>query len=154
MQPSRPDFGWRLHGRHVGVLSDRTCRLAPADRDVDAVLAPYRANLTTLQAWNGGWEETSKNSKVWRRSVSADTASRCFFDGVGQGRAEDEAALADTAAWYFDVASSTLYVYSRSDDLAPVLRAHLYRPGSLTRRDSGSIEARTGNSPTTSPSTW
>ena len=46
----RADYGWRFHGRHVGVLPDRSHTLVPADQQVDGILAPYRANLTTLQA--------------------------------------------------------------------------------------------------------
>jgi quinone-modifying oxidoreductase subunit QmoC len=44
------DFGWRLQGKSVGVLADRSYRLVPAGQQVHGVLDPYWGNLTALQA--------------------------------------------------------------------------------------------------------
>jgi quinone-modifying oxidoreductase subunit QmoC len=44
------DFGWRLQGRSVGVLADRSYKLVPSERSRDGVLDPYSGNLTALRA--------------------------------------------------------------------------------------------------------
>ena len=44
------DFGWRFHGKLVGVVPDRSFKLVPAEHAADEVLDPYCGNLTTLQA--------------------------------------------------------------------------------------------------------
>jgi quinone-modifying oxidoreductase, subunit QmoC len=44
------DFGWRFHGKLVGVVPDRSFRLVAGDQAVDGVLDPYCGNLTALQA--------------------------------------------------------------------------------------------------------
>ncbi len=57
--PSRPsssadtqgrDFGWRLHGRSVGVLAERSFKLVPSESATERVLDPYWGNLSVLQA--------------------------------------------------------------------------------------------------------
>ncbi|HVP10463.1 MAG TPA: 4Fe-4S dicluster domain-containing protein [Phycisphaerae bacterium] len=44
------DFGWRLHGKFVGVTPDRSFRFVPGEHTSDGVLDPYCSNLTALQA--------------------------------------------------------------------------------------------------------
>ena len=44
------DFGWRLQGKSVGVLPERSFKLVPAERLAQGVLDPYWGNLTALQA--------------------------------------------------------------------------------------------------------
>ena len=44
------DFGWRLHGRSVGVLAERSFKLVPSERPAERVLDPYWGNLSVLQA--------------------------------------------------------------------------------------------------------
>ncbi|MGA2068106.1 MAG: 4Fe-4S dicluster domain-containing protein [Thermoguttaceae bacterium] len=44
------DFGWRLHGRSVGVLAERSFKLVPSERPAEGVLDPYWGNLNVLQA--------------------------------------------------------------------------------------------------------
>ena len=45
-----PDFGWRFHGKIVGIVPDRSFRFVAGEHAVDGVLDPYYGNLTALQA--------------------------------------------------------------------------------------------------------
>jgi quinone-modifying oxidoreductase subunit QmoC len=44
------DFGWRLQGRSVGVLPERSFKLVPGEHRTQGALDPYGGNLTALQA--------------------------------------------------------------------------------------------------------
>jgi quinone-modifying oxidoreductase, subunit QmoC len=88
------DYGWRFHGRHVGVLPDRSYRLVPADQQVDGILAPYRANLTTLQACLQCGTCTANCDLVGPHSHFPRRQMNLFQIG------QHERLLADRTVWY------------------------------------------------------
>lgn len=83
------DFGWRLHGRSVGVLSDRSYRLVPSERAAQGVLDPYRSNLSALQACLQCGACTANCSLVGDRSEFPRRQMNLFQLGQHQRLLED-----------------------------------------------------------------
>jgi quinone-modifying oxidoreductase, subunit QmoC len=88
------DFGWRLHGRMVGVLPDRSYRLAPADDSTEAALDPYRANLNSLQACLQCGACTASCGLVGEQSLFPRRQMNLFQ------MEQYELLIADPAVWY------------------------------------------------------
>ncbi len=79
--------------------------------------APEPPLLTTLELWESGWEEyihpTVKHA--WKRTGVENRVNRCFFDGVGQGRADTIFDLNSVDTWCYDDTAGNLYVFSMDD---------------------------------------
>jgi len=113
---------WRLTGME-GTVDDYwqiPSKSGTADRRIritDYGPAAEPPLLTTLQLWDSGWvllnHPTVKH--VWERTGVDKNVNRCFFDGVGQGKAADIFDLNSGKPWCYDDTAGTLYVFSLAD---------------------------------------